>query len=138
MEGSRLTSSSLPACLQLPPLGDAVAKANANDLLPETEDEALDYEEELRYEEELNEALNDNSTTLEGLPSYDVYCYTNMCFTFTPPTETPTPTTPEPEPSDPGLSDGAIAGIVIGSIAGVALLGGGIYFMKKKEMLCFG
>ncbi|XP_034462952.1 merozoite surface protein CMZ-8-like [Hippoglossus hippoglossus] len=42
------------------------------------------------------------------------------------------PTTPKPvEEVDPGLSGGAIAGITIGSIAGVAAVGGGIFGALK-------
>ncbi|TOF74768.1 hypothetical protein CGJ15_27155, partial [Vibrio parahaemolyticus] len=58
-----------------------------------------------------------------------------------------TPSTTGPTPSTTGsttttikpnkLTGGAIAGIVIGSIAGVALIIGGIYFMKVKGVLCF-
>lgn len=40
--------------------------------------------------------------------------------------------------SPSGLSGGAIAGIVIGSLAGVALLAGGVYLLKAKGLLCFG
>ncbi|KAM8741282.1 uncharacterized protein AB9X84_018718 [Acanthopagrus schlegelii] len=34
--------------------------------------------------------------------------------------------------NDPGLTDGAIAGIAIGSIAGVAAVGGGVFGILKK------
>lgn len=40
-------------------------------------------------------------------------------------------------PVSSGLSGGAIAGIVIGSLAGVALLAGGVYLLKAKGLLCF-
>ncbi|XP_063853639.1 uncharacterized protein LOC135096197 [Scylla paramamosain] len=61
----------------------------------------------------------------------------NSNSTDTLPTTTDITTTTEGSGGDE-LSDGAIAGIVIGSLAGVGLIIGGVYFMKKKEMLCFG
>jgi plastocyanin len=45
---------------------------------------------------------------------------------------TPSPSAPVPTPSG-GLSTGAIVGIVIGSLAAVALIGGLIYFLKRKR-----
>lgn len=47
------------------------------------------------------------------------------------------PVTEGPDPDNEGLSGGAIAGIVIGSLAGVALIAGGVYYLKVKSLLCF-
>ncbi|XP_064085285.1 uncharacterized protein LOC135200592 [Macrobrachium nipponense] len=47
------------------------------------------------------------------------------------------PSTTE-EPGNDELSPGAICGIVLGSLAGVALIMGGIYLLKVKHLLCFG
>ncbi|MEQ2189610.1 hypothetical protein GOODEAATRI_026961 [Goodea atripinnis] len=41
------------------------------------------------------------------------------------------PTTEAPEASSGGLSGGAIAGITVGTIAGVGLVGGGVFGLLK-------
>ncbi|CAL8398785.1 unnamed protein product [Boreogadus saida] len=46
-------------------------------------------------------------------------------------TQKPHTTDAGPEPEPEGLSDGAIAGIAVGSIAGAAALGGGIFGLLK-------
>ncbi|XP_045109329.1 carcinoembryonic antigen-related cell adhesion molecule 1-like [Portunus trituberculatus] len=76
----------------------------------------------------------DNSTASEDFTEFDNSTDSSNSTDFTTvPVETTTP-----DGGDEGLSDGAIAGIVIGSLAGVGLIAGGVYFMKKKDMLCFG
>ncbi len=51
-----------------------------------------------------------------------------------PPSPSPAPVPTPSGTSNQGLSTGAIVGIVIGSIAGVAVLGGLIYYSKRKRL----
>nr|XP_045586768.1 uncharacterized protein LOC123748649 [Procambarus clarkii] len=78
-----------------------------------------------------------SSTTPEGDPTTgSTIDFGSTDFSTEEPVSTTTTTTTTTA-SPKQLSGGAIAGIVIGSIAGVALIAGGIYFMKVKKMLCF-
>lgn len=49
------------------------------------------------------------------------------------PAVTPGPSTPSDKPSSKDLGPGGIAGIVIASLAGILLLGGGVYVICKRK-----
>ena len=64
----------------------------------------------------------------------EVIAYTNTAVLTEDTSDEPVDPIEPAEPVDDGLSGGAIAGIVVGSVAGAALLGGlGWYFYKKNK-----
>ncbi|XP_071519303.1 uncharacterized protein [Panulirus ornatus] len=83
----------------------------------------------------------EESTTDDGVFTTDEDLSTELTSedgsTSQPITHTTTSNPVTPGGQDNGLSGGEIAGIVIGTLAGVALIAGLIYYLKVKDKLCF-